>query len=103
MRRSHRGFERCLATLLLGVAVLTGSVAPAHAEAERTQTAEQFGRKVFDALVLRPLGLVQTVVSASIFLVAYPISLVTGGSDDVIEACIEQPVAQTFRKPLGEL
>ena len=58
---------------------------------------------VFDALILRPLGLVQTVVSASIFLVAYPVSLVTGGSEDVIEICIEQPVAQTFRKPLGDL
>ncbi len=103
MRRSRRGLERCLATLLLAWIVLTALAAPAHAEAGRTLAAEQFGRKVFDALILRPLGLVQTVVSASFFLVAYPVSLVTGGSDDVIEICIEQPVAQTFRKPLGDL
>jgi hypothetical protein len=103
MRRSHRGFERCLATLFVAVAVLAASAAPAHAEAEGALAAEQFGRKVFDAIVLRPLGFVQTVVSAGFFLVAYPVSLVTGGSDHVIEVCIEQPVAQTFRKPLGEL
>ena len=101
MKRRLRGLERRLATLLFAWTVLLA--APAHAEAERTLAAEQFGRKVFDALILRPLGLVQTLVSASFFLVAYPVALVTGGSDDVIEICIEQPVAQTFRKPLGDL
>ena len=103
MRRSPGGLGRCLATLLVACFVLAASAAPAHAEAERPLAAEQFGRKLFDALILRPLGLVQTLVSASFFLVAYPVALVTGGSDDVIEICIEQPVAQTFRKPLGDL
>ncbi len=103
MRRPRRGLERCLATLLVAWIVLTALAAPAHAEAGRTWAAEPLGRKLFDALILRPLGLVQTLVSASFFLVAYPVALVTGGSDDVIEICIEQPVAQTFRKPLGDL
>ena len=97
MKRSRRRLARRLVTLLLVWMVLAVLAAPAHAEAGRLRAANQFGRTAFDALILRPLGLVQTLVSATFFLVAYPVSLLTGGSDDVIEICIEQPIAQTFR------
>jgi hypothetical protein len=60
-------------------------------------------RSAWDLVVLRPLGLVQTLVSLPFLVVAYPISLVTGGSEDVVEICWTQPVDQTFRRPLGDL
>jgi hypothetical protein len=59
-------------------------------------------RVVFDIAVLRPLGFVQSVVGVAAFVIFYPVSLLTGGSDDVIRACITQPFDQTFRRPLGE-
>jgi hypothetical protein len=58
---------------------------------------------VFDLVILRPLGLVQTVVGGAFFVVFYPVSLVTGGSDHVVDYCWKSPVHQTFQRPLGAL
>lgn len=60
------------------------------------------GQKVYDAMILRPFGFVQTVVSAAVFVVFYPASVRTGTTDDLTEMCITGPVEQTFRRPLGE-
>jgi hypothetical protein len=65
--------------------------------------AEETGRKAFDLVPLRVFGLAQTAVSAVFFVPAYLLSAPFGGSEDVTEICIEEPVAQTFRTPLGDL
>jgi len=60
-------------------------------------------RMIYDAVVLRPWGLVQVLVGAALFVPSYPIAWLAGAGDDVLRACIEQPVERTFRRPLGEL
>jgi hypothetical protein len=65
--------------------------------------AEETGRKAFDLAPLRIFGLAQTAVSAVFSVPAYLLSAPFGGSEDVTEICIEEPVAQTFRTPLGDL
>jgi hypothetical protein len=60
------------------------------------------GQKIYDAAVLRPFGSVQAVVSAAVFVVLYPVALVTGTRDELTEMCITGPVEQTFKRPLGE-
>ncbi len=60
------------------------------------------GGVVFDALVLRPLSFIQLAFSAVVFVPAYPVSLLFGGSDDVMRACISEPAHQTFGRPLGQ-
>jgi hypothetical protein len=65
--------------------------------------AEETGRKAFDLVTLRIFGLAQTAVSAAFSVPAYLLSAPFGGSEDVTEICIEEPVAQTFRTPLGDL
>jgi hypothetical protein len=65
--------------------------------------AEETGRKAFDLAPLRILGLAQTAVSAVFSVPAYLLAAPFGGSADVTEICIEEPVAQTFRTPLGDL
>lgn len=57
----------------------------------------------WDLLVLRPLGLVQAVTGVGFFAVFYPIALVTGGSDHVLDYCILHPAEQTFTRRLGAL
>ena len=65
--------------------------------------AEETGRKAFDLVPLRIFGLAQTAVSAVFSVPAYLLSAPFGGREDVSEICIEEPVAQTFRTPLGDL
>lgn len=65
--------------------------------------AEKTGRKAFDLVPLRIFGLAQTAVSAVFFVPAYLLSAPFGGGEDVTEICIDEPVAQTFQTPLGDL
>lgn len=89
--RCPLGRNRMLASAILALAL----VFPATSRADA-------GRKVYDAVVLRPLGFVQVVVGAALFPVLYTGSLLTGGSETVMKVCIEGPVEQTFRKDLGD-
>ena len=70
---------------------------------ERAGQAPDGGRKAYDLLVLRPLGFVQVVVSALVFVPAYPVALLVSAEDEVRDICITRPVDQTFRRPLGRL
>ncbi len=72
---------------------------PAQAESDAEDTA----RKVFDVLVLRPLGFAQTVTSAAFLVAGFPVAAATGTTEDLVEICWTQPVDQTFRRPIGEL
>ncbi|UCE85236.1 MAG: hypothetical protein JSU66_12920 [Deltaproteobacteria bacterium] len=84
------------------LAVLLAALGSTPAQAREAE-APGWPVQAYDAVVLRPLGLIQTAAGATAFLLAYPISRLTGGSDHVVDACITGPVDQTFRKPLGEL
>jgi hypothetical protein len=82
--------------------LLLATAAPARA-VSTSEALEASARAAFDLAILRPLGLVQTLVGAAAFVPFYPISLLTGGSEHVMHVCIENPIERTFRRPLGEL
>jgi len=90
------------------VAVVLASLLAAGSPALAEDGAHATGRKVWDVLVLRPLGVVQVVAGAVVFPIAWPLAAAvdaaTGAdyADDVRVACIEGPVVQTFTRPLGE-
>ncbi len=66
-----------------------------------TETGRPY-RPFYDAAVLRPAALVLLGAGVLGFGVFYPVSLLTGGSDHVLEACITNPYERLTR-PLGEL
>lgn len=61
------------------------------------------GRQIYDAVLLRPLGLIQLAVGAALLVPLYPVSLLADRSEDLFRACISDPVERTFRTPLGRL
>jgi hypothetical protein len=61
------------------------------------------GRQIYDAVVLRPLGFVQLAVGTALLFPLYPVSLLADRSDDLLRACVSDPFARTFRRPLGRL
>ncbi len=71
--------------------------------AERVGRVPDSGRRAYDLFALRPLGLVQVVVGAAVFVPAYPVSVLVDAEDEVRDICITGPVDQTFRRPLGRL
>ena len=88
--------------LLLFPPAARATAGPA-AEAEGAGGARRAGRIGFDLVILRPLSLVQAVVSVPFLAVFYPVARVTGGSDHVVEYFWTDPVQRPFRRPLGEL
>jgi hypothetical protein len=71
--------------------------------AERVGRVPDGGRRTYDLLSLRPLGLVQVAVGAAVFVPAYPVAVLLDAEDEVRDICITGPVDQTFRRPLGRL
>jgi hypothetical protein len=54
-----------------------------------------------DALVVRPLSFVATVVGAGVFVLAFPVALTSGSVHSTADALMVQPGRFTFRRPLG--
>lgn len=96
------------AAIVLALTALTVPVASARAEST-SSSKPSVVRKAYDALVLRPFGAAQTLVGVAVWVPFYPVAALadstvsTDARGFVTEACITDPVNQTFRKPLGEL
>jgi hypothetical protein len=86
--------------LALSLAALGLLVAgPALADGEQRTTAAGV---LYDAVIERPLSLVETAFGVGITAVAYPLSLGSGRSDVVVQRCITAPAKYTFKRPLGD-
>jgi hypothetical protein len=58
---------------------------------------------VVDALLLRPLGIVATVVGAAVCVVSLPFSAAAGNTDEACQKLVKEPAGYTFQRPLGEI
>jgi hypothetical protein len=60
------------------------------------------GMMMWDALVLRPVGIVGTAVGSVVWAVSLPFALLGGNMDASTEALVQSPFEWTFQRPLGE-
>ncbi len=60
------------------------------------------GAMMFDLAVVRPVGIVATAVGCVFFVVSSPFSALGGNIDSASEKLVKDPVAYTFKRPLGE-
>lgn len=59
------------------------------------------GAMMFDLVVVRPVGIVATAVGCVFFVVSSPFSALGGNIDAAGEKLVKDPVAYTFKRPLG--
>lgn len=94
--------RRCLRSSLRGVALasIAGLLLAAPAQADSDP---HVGEKIFDAMVLRPLGFASTVVGLAFLVPAVLVSLPNGpeGREEAWGIFVEAPITRTFRRPLG--
>lgn len=79
-------------------------ITPVWAEEENdseTQDIPTPVETIIDLLVLRPMGLAATALSASIFVLTLPFTLPTKSDKIAKEALIKKPYEFTFKRPLG--
>ncbi|MBW2573910.1 MAG: hypothetical protein JRC56_04655 [Deltaproteobacteria bacterium] len=55
-----------------------------------------------DLLVIRPLGIVATVVGSAIFIVSLPFSALGGNTKTACRKLVQDPAKFTFKRPLGD-
>jgi hypothetical protein len=99
--------KRLRPAALLGALLLSLAAAPpASAFEPKPQRPpidyEEVGGKVFDAVVLRPLGVGLTVVGGAAFLIAAPLAAYAEGINEVWDLFVMGPVDFTFLRPLGD-
>ncbi|MCC4115485.1 hypothetical protein LLG90_09000 [Aromatoleum toluclasticum] len=86
----------------LGAAVLLTMSAGVSAQQAGTVTGDRAGDMTADLLLVRPLGLVGTVIGAAVFVVALPFTLPTGSAGDAAHELVGKPFEYTFNRPLGD-
>lgn len=93
---------RVLAGVLL-VAVSLVMVQPvAAAEAEYEATPPSAAAMVVDLVLVRPLGLVATVLGTGFFVVSLPFSILGWNVDEAAVRLVAEPAEFTFLRPLGD-
>jgi hypothetical protein len=101
-RRAHPGVRIGLALAALCVALAQ----PARAFEPKPQLPPidyaAIGSKLFDVVVLRPLGAGSTVIGCAAFLIAAPLAAPSMGIGPVLERFVTTPFDFTFRRALGD-
>ena len=93
----------CLITLLIGVLLVVPFSATAFAQSLEEDREITAGKMAADVLIVRPLGIVATVVGSALFIIALPFAALGGNTEDVFEHLIKEPAKFTFQRPLGDI
>jgi hypothetical protein len=67
-----------------------------------TVTGDKGGDMLVDLVVLRPIGLVSTVVGGAVFVLGLPFTLPSGSVGESACELVKRPAAYTFTRPLGD-
>jgi hypothetical protein len=60
------------------------------------------GMMMWDALVMRPVGIVGTALGSVVWLVSYPFAYWGGNTEASTQALVQNPFEWTFQRPLGD-
>ena len=60
------------------------------------------GKMLFDLLLIRPVGILATVIGSALFVVSLPFSAIGGNTKPAYKKMVKEPAKYTFTRPLGE-
>ena len=95
-----RRFTAILVIVALIGATFAGTAGAAVIGEDNQVTA---GKMAADALLVRPLGFVATLVGSVLFVVALPFSALGGNVNEVGQRLVVDPALFTFKRPVGDL
>lgn len=84
------------AVLLMALAV------PSPVLADDTVSGDKGTDMLVDAVLVRPAGLVGTVLGAVVTVITLPFTLPSGSADEAAQYWIVEPAEYTFNRPLGD-
>ena len=89
--------------LILIVSLVLCLFTPAFASSTVDNNNPSAEEMLFDVFLVRPLGLMTTIVGTGFFAVSLPFSIMGGNTGDVFGELVAGPAAFTFSRPVGEL
>lgn len=93
-----------LASIAAGVVLALGAaVAQAEEFRESADETPGAGAMAFDLIVVRPLGLVGTVLGTGLFVLQLPFAAIQGEFADPARRFVVEPARYTFTRPLGHM
>ena len=98
-------FKRNGLTVVVIAALIFGWVIPTAFAQQYMDTEREKptgGMMMWDALVMRPVGMVGTALGSVVWLVSYPFAYWGGNTDASTDALVQHPFEWTFQRPLGE-
>jgi hypothetical protein len=99
-QRTHRRVPGTLTAAALAGLLAAG---PAQAQDPMGFSEPTYGEMVLDGLVLRPLGLVGTVLGTGAWIVTLPFSALGRNAGEAANQLIVKPAQYTFTRPLGDI
>ncbi len=84
---------------LFAAPLASGAFAQSSVNDQDEQAATE--EMVFDALVVRPVGIVGTIFGCGVFIVSLPFSALGGNTKEAFNTLVTQPAKFTFERPLG--
>lgn len=60
------------------------------------------GEMIYDAVIIRPIGIIATAVGSVFFVLSLPFSAAGDNVDAASEELVKRPARYTFKRPLGE-
>ncbi len=93
----RKGWACALLAVSLGLLPVSGP-----AQQDSTVSGDKTTDMVLDVVVMRPLGLVATVVGTVLTVVALPFTIPSGSVESSARELILRPADYTFRRPLGD-
>ena len=98
--RMRSGVALLMVVLFLCATSLVHAAADSYTARTEDVSAETI---IVDGLLLRPGGLVATVVGTAVFVVTLPFSIPTKSVDKAAQKLIVDPAKYTFVRPLGQV
>ncbi len=77
-----------------------GSISLAQDENQNVEISAE--KMIFDLILLRPIGIVATILGTSMFVVSLPFSAAGGNSKEAYQKMMVEPASYTFKRPLGD-
>jgi hypothetical protein len=93
-------FLRRLTACLTAATIAAG--AAAAPPPDEPITGDKGSDMLIDLVVMRPIGLVTTVIGAAAFVVALPFTVPTGTVEESARMMVGRPAEYTFNRPLGD-
>ena len=98
----HAGQSRRLICHLLLAVALHFPASAAFAQEHGTISGDRSTDMALDLIVVRPIGLVASVIGTAGFVLALPFTLPSGSAGETAHEWIAAPLEYTFNRPLGD-